>query len=71
MYKKILSEQALYFGDVAMPKGWDIDRNKLAVDVLQSQLQNKEFLFSRTWDMLNTYIRDHVNLEYGFRLTNK
>ena len=29
MQKKVLTEQALYFGDVAMPKGWDIDQDKL------------------------------------------
>ena len=28
MQKKVLTEQALYYGDVAMPKGWDIDRDK-------------------------------------------
>ena len=71
MQKKVLTEQALYFGDVAMPKDWDIDRNKLSGDILQSQIQNKEFPFSRTWDMLNTYMRDYVRLEYGFNLINK
>ena len=30
MQKKVLSEQALYYGDVAMPKDWDIDRDKLS-----------------------------------------
>ena len=54
MQKKVLSEQALYYGDVAMPKDWDIDRDKLSGDILQSQIQNKDFPFSRTWDMLNT-----------------
>ena len=29
MQKKVLSEIDLYYGDVAMPKDWDIDRNKL------------------------------------------
>ena len=29
MQKKVLTEQALYYGDVAMPKDWDIDRDKL------------------------------------------
>ena len=29
MQKKVLSEIALYYGDVAMPKDWDIDRDKL------------------------------------------
>ena len=54
-----------------MPKDWDIDRDKLSGDILQSVIQNKNFPFSRTWDMLNTYMRDHVNLEYGFSLINK
>ena len=71
MQKKVLTEQALYYGDVAMPKGWDIDRDKLSGDILQSSFTNKEFPFSRTWDMLNTYMRDHIGLEYGINLINK
>jgi hypothetical protein len=71
MQKKVLTEQALYYGDVAMPKGWDIDRDKLSGDILQSSFTNKEFPFSRTWDMLNTYMRDHIGLEYGINLVNK
>jgi hypothetical protein len=71
MQKKVLSEQALYFGDVAMPKDWDIDRNKLQQDILNSEITDSQFPFSRTWDMLNTYMRDHVGLEYGFNLINK
>ena len=71
MQKKVLTEQALYYGDVAMPKDWDIDRNKLSGDILQSVINNKNFPFSRTFDMLNTYMRDHINLEYGFTLINK
>ena len=71
MQKKVLSEIALYYGDVAMPKDWDIDRDKLQNDILKSQIQNKKFPFSKTWDMLNTYMRDHINLEYGFTLVNK
>ena len=71
MQKKVLTEQALYYGDVAMPKDWDIDRDKLSGDILQSSFTNKEFPFSRTWDMLNTYMRDHIGLEYGINLVNK
>ncbi len=71
MQKKVLTEQALYYGDVAMPKDWDIDRDKLSGDILQSVIQNKDFPFSRTWDMLNTYMRDHIGLEYGINLINK
>ena len=71
MQKIVLTEQNLYYGDVAMPKGWDIDRDKLQADVLKSQVTNSPFPFSRNWDMLNTYIRDHVNLEYSVNLINK
>ena len=71
MQKKVLTEQALYFGDIDMPKGFEIDRDKLSGDILQSTFTSKEFPFSRTWDMLNTYMREHINLEYGFQLVNK
>jgi len=71
MQKKVLSEISLYYGDVTMPKGWDIDRKKLSNDILKSVVQKKDFPFSKNFDMLTTYIRDHINLEYGFTLINK
>jgi len=71
MEKKVLSEIDLYYGDVEMPKGFEIDRKKLQSDILSSNINNKDFPFSRNWDMLNTYIREHINLEYGFSLINK
>ena len=71
MQKKVLSEIGLYYGDVAMPKDWDIDRDKLQSDILQSIIKKESFPFSRTWDMLSTYIREHINLDYGFTLINK
>ena len=71
MQKKVLSEQALYYGDVAMPKGFEIDRDKLQSDILKSQINNKDFPYSREWDKLNTYLREHINVEYGFTLINK
>ena len=71
IYKKILSELHLIYGDVLMPKGFEIDQKKLSSDILKSELTNSKFLFSRNWDMLNTYIRDHVNVEYHINLINK
>ena len=71
MQRQVLTEQALYYGDVAMPKDWDIDRDKLQQDILNSEITDSQFPFSKTWDMLNTYMRDHVNLEYDFNLINK
>ena len=71
IYKKILSELHLIYGDVLMPKGFEIDQKKLSSDILKSELTNSKFLFSRNWDMLNTYIRDHVNVEQHINLINK
>jgi hypothetical protein len=71
MQKKVLSEQSLFFGDVDMPKGFEIDQEKLTNDILQSNFNTKEFPFSRTWDMLNTYMRDFIGLDYGINLVNK
>ena len=71
MQKKVLSEQSLYYGDIEMPKGWDIDCEKLSEDILKSQITDSPFPFSKTFDMLNTYLREHINVEYGFTLINK
>jgi hypothetical protein len=71
MEKKVLSEIALYYGDVSMPKYWEIDPIELAHYILQYQIHNKKYSFSKTWDKLNTYIREHIRLEYNIQLVNK
>jgi len=71
MQKKVLSEQALYYGDVNMPKDWEIDSNDLSGYILQSNIRNSKFLISRTWDKLNTYIIEHINLKHNINLVNK
>jgi len=71
MQKKVLTEQSLYYGDISMPKYWEIDQNEIAHQILHSNLTNEEFSFSRTWDKLNTYIKDHINLKYNLNLINK
>ena len=71
MQKILLTEQSIFFGDVDMPKGWDIDRDQLSQDILRSNIDKTQFPFSRNWDMLNTYITDHVNLNFKISLINK
>jgi hypothetical protein len=71
MQKKVLSEQVLYFGDVSMPKDWEIDQNDLAHHILQSTLTKEEFKISRTWDKLNAYVSEHINLKFKINLINK
>ena len=71
MHKKVLTEQSIYYGDVSMPKHWEIDPNDLAHHILQFTLNKEEFMFSRTWDKLNTYVREHINLKFKINLINK
>tara|TARA_R110000782_G_scaffold4817_1_gene16794 strand:- start:153 stop:656 length:504 start_codon:yes stop_codon:yes gene_type:complete len=71
MRKKVLSEQSLFYGNIDMPKGFEIDQEKLTNDILQSTFNSKDFPFSITWDMLNTYMRDFTGLEHGIVLINK
>ena len=71
MQRQVLTEQSLFYGDIDMPKGFEIDQEKLTNDILQSTFNSKEFPFSRTWDMLNTYIREHIGVDYGINLVNK
>ena len=71
MHKKVLSEIALHYGNIEMPKGFEIDRTKLQKDILSSHIKNSKFPYSREWDKLNTYMREHINVEHYFTLINK
>lgn len=71
MQKKVLSEQVLYYGDVSMPKGFEIEEKNLTNDILQSKLYPNTVPFSKTFDKLNTYIHEHIKVKYGFKLINK
>ena len=69
--QNILSKIDLYYGDISMPKGFEIDKDQLQKDTLEHILKDCPFPFSREWDKLNTYLREHINLEYDFSLINK
>jgi hypothetical protein len=71
MKKKVLSQIDLYFGQIEMPKDFEIDREKLCLDILLFINYNNEFPFSKAWDMLQTYLREHINLEHGLNLIHK
>jgi hypothetical protein len=71
MHKKVLSELAVYHGTIDMPYGFEIDRERLAQDiVVQNVFKKKDFPFSRSWDMLNTYVMEYSQLRHGIRLKN-
>ena len=71
MRKILLSEQSIFYGEVDMPKGWDIDRDQLSQDILKTNIDKTKFPFSRNWDMLNTYLREHINLNFNICIISK
>ena len=85
MQKKVLSEIDLYYGKVDMPKGFEIDRNKIKNDIINSYVNNQGLTdnkrsyaysdykvpFSQPLQWVQDYIRDHFNCEYGKTLVTK
>tara|TARA_R100001480_G_scaffold108339_1_gene110098 strand:+ start:1564 stop:2067 length:504 start_codon:yes stop_codon:yes gene_type:complete len=71
MQKKVLSEQGIYFGEVKMPKGFDINRFDLILSGFSSLLKNEKIKFSKSFDQLNKYIIDHIRLNYNVNLVNQ
>ena len=69
--QNILSKIDLYTGTISMPKGFEIDKEVLKKDILTHNIQDCPFPFSRDWDKLNSYLREHIHLEYNFTLINK
>ena len=69
--QNILSKIDLYYGTISMPKGFEIDKEYLEKDILTHIIQDCPFPFSREWDKLNTYLREHINVKYNFSLVNK
>ena len=53
MDKKVLSEQALYHGDLKMPQGFEINSHRLCEDIFKYIYFKNEFSYSREWEKLN------------------
>lgn len=71
MQKKVLSEQAIYFGDVKMPKGYEIDPFEMSKNIFESSYTGEDTPFYKTWDRLNKYITEHIRVKYNKVLINK
>ena len=85
MQKKVLTEVDLYTGEIAMPKGFEIDRNKIKNDILKSfvtsdrinnnpktySYKNYKVPFSQPLQWMQDYMRDHWKVEYHFTLVPK
>ena len=85
MQKKVLTEVDLYTGEVSMPKGFEIDRDKIRNDIIESYVkQNRvntnpqayafdDYIvpFSQPLQWMQDYVRDHWRVEYGPTLVHK
>jgi hypothetical protein len=73
MDKKILSELALYTGFVKLPNPIKIDLELLRADILLHSISDsdKPFPFSKSLDIMQTYIKDFFQLKYTGRLISK
>ena len=85
MEKITLSEIPLIYGSIDMPKGFDIDRDKIKNDIISSFINNKRVTnnkksysyddfnisFSQPLQWLKDYIRDNIKVEHGFTLVEK
>lgn len=70
--KDILSEISIYYGEVKMPKGFEIEEDELVKNItLSSYYENIEYPFSITWDKLKTYITDFIKVEHNLSLIPK
>ena len=69
--QKILSRLDLYTGTILMPKGFEIDKEILKDDIVKHNIQDCHFPFSKEWDKLHTYLREHIYILHGFHLINK
>jgi hypothetical protein len=54
-----------------MPKHWEIDRVDLSHHILHSNLTNEKLQFSRTYDKLSTYVREHILIKHNLYLIEK
>ena len=54
-----------------MPKGVEINQEVIQKDIIKHKIQDCEFPFSREWDKLNTFLREHIQVEYNLKLINK
>jgi|TARA_R100000426_G_scaffold78937_1_gene56555 hypothetical protein len=71
MHKKVLSEQVLYYGDVKMPEGWEINPLNLCKQLFDSLYHEKDCHYCKDWDKLNTYIREHIRIKHNLIIETK
>ena len=85
MHKKVLTEVDLYTGEIQMPKGFEIDRDKIRNDLIESYVKQNRINtnpqtyafddyvvpYSQPLQWMQDYVRDHWRVEYDRTLVQK
>ena len=71
MRKKILSETAIYYGDVSMPKKFNIDSLSISKSIIESLYTKQDYTFTKEFDKLNSYVIEYMRLKYNLVLSNR
>jgi hypothetical protein len=85
MQKKVLTEVDLYIGEVSMPKGFEINRDKIRNDIIESFIKKNRINtnpkaynfddyvvpYSQPLQWMQDYVRDHWRAEYSRTLVLK
>jgi len=71
MRKKILSEIAIYYGDVSMPKGFNIDSLNISKSIMESLYNKQDYTFTKEFDKLNSYVIEYMRLKHNLILINR
>jgi hypothetical protein len=70
--KNILSEIALYYGKVKMPKGWEVEKDILVKNATVSQYYDDvKYPFTKPADRINTYITEFIYLEHKLLIEHR
>ena len=56
MKKKVLAEQALYYGMVEVPEGYEDNPLEMCQNILSSFYTNNDSSYCKSWGQLNTYL---------------
>ena len=71
MHKKELTSVHLYYGDLNMPKGFEINPKPLIMGTFEQKYLEKKFPYSIELDKVDTYIRDYSIAKHDLSLEGK
>ena len=71
MKKKVLTEQAIYSDIVKLPKGYEVNSLEMCQNIFKCFYKNNNAVFCKSWDQLNRYIIENVQLRHQIKLINK